>query len=110
VNLEHALPIQVGITSLAFMPPIVDVIKSHPASGDAKLDVRIGEAVSLAVIGTTGVVLAAVTGTMRPLIVSAISALLLLSLYESALRTDLRKVLPHVHAAPGKPSSGPSAA
>lgn len=92
-------PELVGITTLAltqavtifqqFLPPLTDVRKID-SDGDhtGLMDVRIGEAASAALVIGIGGVLSMMVKTHEPLMIAAIAAVGLVSIYEYVLRCD----------------------
>ena len=87
-------PTTMGLTqSLAlfqgFLPKFTDIRRQDPASdADFVKDVRMGElAAALLTIGV-GAIMSSLTGTPYPAVISVISALGLVMLYETALRSN----------------------
>lgn len=74
-----------------FLPKFNDIRKENPMSNpDFVQDVRMGElAAALLTIGI-GAVMSSLTGTPYPALISVISALGLIMLYESALRANAK--------------------
>lgn len=71
-----------------FLPPLVEVRRSHSNDPEAIQDVRIGEAASAALALGVGFTLTSLTGSMTPAVVSLLTAVGLIIVYESALRSQ----------------------
>lgn len=75
----------VVFTSL--LPPFADVRKASPGDHDMRNDVRLGEAAASALVIGVGIVASGVSGSPAPTIISVIAAIVLVSMYESVLKT-----------------------
>lgn len=86
-------PAMMGITQGVstfnqFLPPLHEVRK-HTPQGDPEFaaDVRVGEVAASALILGIGAVASSLTGSTAPIVVAALTAIGLIILYESTLRT-----------------------
>jgi hypothetical protein len=87
-----------GITTLAltqavtifhqFLPPLTDVRKTSMDDVSGRLDVRIGEIASAALVVGVGAILAYMVKTKEPFVVSIITAIGLVGIYEYVLRCN----------------------
>lgn len=70
----------------SYMPPISDVRKANPADTELVGDVRIGEVAALAGSFGVGLIVAWITRDPTPVYVSLIVCVLMIVVYEAALR------------------------
>lgn len=87
----------VGIAALAltqtvaafqgFLPPLVEVRRSHATDVEAIQDVRIGEFASAGLAIGVGLTLTSLTGNITPALIAGLTAVGLIVLYETALRS-----------------------
>ena len=85
-----SLAIGQGVASFAvFLPKLTDVRKYNPKDNpDFAADVRVGEIAAVSVTMGIGLISSALTGSQAPAIVSLLVCAILVTLYESVLRTD----------------------
>lgn len=74
---------------LAFLPKFSDIRRADTASDSAMVrDVRMGEMAATTVCIGIGAITSSITGDPLPAIVSAVMALILIALYETALKVE----------------------
>lgn len=72
-----------------FLPSFAEIRKSDPVRNpDVVGDVRMGEIAALTLSVGVGAILSSLTGSAVPAVVAVIMALILICLYEAALRGD----------------------
>ena len=71
-----------------YVPKLTDVRKAEPDDLSMMGDVRIGEIAAVTLTVGVGVIASGLTGSPAPSIIAAIMCLVMLALYESALRGD----------------------
>lgn len=70
-----------------FLPRLADVRKADPkVDGDIVGDVRLGEVAAIAVCTAVGAIGSSVSGSVVPMVVAGIVSVVLVCVYESALR------------------------
>jgi hypothetical protein len=69
-----------------FLPPLSTVRKATAEDTDVIGDVRLGEVAAVTVSLGTGAIVASITGSPLPILAGAIMALVLVCVYETALR------------------------
>lgn len=85
-----SLAVTQGVTAFStFLPKFSDVRKNHPDDNpDFAADVRMGEVAAVTVTMGIGLIASSLTGSAAPAIVSALTCLVLVVLYESTLRAN----------------------
>ncbi len=77
-----------------FLPPLTEIRKGNAADPLFAGDVRVGELAAASLTIGVGAVVSGLTGSNAPIVVSIITAMGLVILYESTLRSDPLKALP----------------
>jgi hypothetical protein len=77
---------QTIVTFTSFLPHLSDVRKASPNDPDIAGDVRLGEIAAATLAIGVGCITSSVVGNATPTVVSAIMAVALICIYESALR------------------------
>ena len=70
-----------------FLPPLADVRKANVADPGVSGDVRVGEVAATALTLGVGAIVSGLTGSNAPMVVAVITAIGLVVLYESTLRS-----------------------
>ena len=85
-----SLAVTQGVTAFStFLPKFSDVRKNHPDDNpDFAGDVRMGEVAAVTVTMGIGLIASSLTASAAPTIVSAITCLILVVLYETTLRSN----------------------
>lgn len=83
------LSVTQGVASFgAFLPKISEVRRADPANNpDVAADVRMGEVAAATLTLGIGAIASSLTGSMVPAVTALLMAIILISLYESTLRT-----------------------
>jgi hypothetical protein len=91
-------PAIIGITMTAvsqsanafaqYLPKLTDIRKTDPGDPSMIGDVRIGEVAAVTLTLGVGVIASGLTGSPVPAMVAALTCVVLLALYETALRGD----------------------
>jgi hypothetical protein len=71
-----------------YVPKLTDVRKAPPGDTSMMGDVRIGEIAAVTLTVGVGVIASGLTGSPVPSLIAALMCLVMLALYESALRGD----------------------
>lgn len=84
------LAVSNGITAFnSFLPKLSEVRKADPqANPDIAADVRLGEVAAVAVTMGVSMIASSFTGSSAPVLTGAFVSLILVCVYESALRAD----------------------
>lgn len=84
------LAVTQGVTAFStFLPKFSDVRRNHPDDNpDFAGDVRMGEVAAVTVTMGIGLIASSLTGSSVPAMVSALTCLVLVMLYESTLRAN----------------------
>jgi hypothetical protein len=73
----------------SFLPPFADIRKQHPADNPAfAADVRMGEIASVTVTLGIGLIASSLTGSPMPAYTALVMSAILVTLYESTLRSN----------------------
>lgn len=71
-----------------FLPRLSDVRKADMNDGDMVGDVRLGEVAAIAVCTAVGAIGSSLSGSVVPMVVAGIVSVVLVCVYETALRKD----------------------
>lgn len=85
----------------SFLPPLSQVRKATAENSEMIGDVRLGEIAAVTVSLGTGAIASSLTGSPVPILAGAVMALVLVCLYETALRAD-RPLEPNRNSLSGK--------
>lgn len=71
-----------------FLPPLTEIRKTGKDDYTGRMDVRIGEAASAALTIGVGAILSGMTRQKQPLVISLVTAAILVGIYEYVLGCD----------------------